>query len=161
MQTRAHTRLLANIISTVDYIVKRIKVIEQVQTKYIERKAIVEVATTDNRDTKAEQIIGIWEVGAKRPLNGVETPIPKNTAQCGQIRQKKNLFWRGDFTLFIGKSFQISDHFFPLLLPMDSKSLKKIGHPISGSGGKKKFKRYLKSIGPEGRCFEKSFDVYT
>ena len=43
------------------------------------------------------------------------------------------------------KNVQIGEHFFPLLLPKDSKSLKKIGHPTSGSGGKKTFKRYLKS----------------
>ena len=30
---------------------------------------------------------------------------------------------RGDFTLFMSKSFQISDHFFPLLFPKDSESL--------------------------------------
>ena len=70
------------------------------------------------------------------------------------------------------------DHFFPLLLPKDSESLKNIGHPTSGSGGKKTVKRYLKSeqtdkqkdkhtdrrtfrliesIGPEGRCFENGY----
>ena len=37
------------------------------------------------------------------------------------------------------------DHFFPLLFPKDSKSLKNIGHPTLGSGGKKTVKQYLKS----------------
>ena len=67
------------------------------------------------------------------------------------------------------------DHFFPLLFPKDSQSLKNIWHPSSGRGGKKTVKRYLKSeqtdtrtdrrtdrqtfrliesMGPEGRCFE-------
>ena len=31
---------------------------------------------------------------------------------------------RGDFTPFMSNSFQIWDHFFPLLLPKDSKNLK-------------------------------------
>ena len=52
---------------------------------------------------------------------------------------------RGDFTPFISKSFQIWDHFFPLLFPNNSKSLKNVGHPTSRSGGKETFKRYLKS----------------
>ena len=66
----------------------------------------------------------------------------------------------------------------PLLsitFPQGFRICKNIGHPTSGSGGKKTFKRYLKSehtdtqtdrqthrrtnrliesIGPEGRCFE-------
>ena len=79
MQTRAHTQLLANINSSVDYIVERKKVIEQAQTEYIERKAIVEVATTDSRDTKDEQIIGLREVGAKRPLNGESCSVRQNS----------------------------------------------------------------------------------
>ena len=37
------------------------------------------------------------------------------------------------------------DHFLSLILPKDSKSIKNIGHPTLGSGGKKTFKRYLKS----------------
>ena len=63
----------------------------------------------------------------------------------------------------------------PLLsttFPQGFRISKNIGHPTSGSGGKKTFKLYLKSehtdgqthrrtfrliesIGPEGRCFEK------
>ena len=37
------------------------------------------------------------------------------------------------------------DHFFLLLVPKDSESLKNIGHPTLGIGGKKTVKRYLKS----------------
>ena len=43
-------------------------------------------------------------------------------------------------------SFQNWDHFFPLLFPKDSESLKIFGHPTSGSGGKKTFKRYHKYL---------------
>ena len=42
------------------------------------------------------------------------------------------------------------DHFFPLLFPKDSES-PNIGHPTSGSGGKKTFKRYLKSEHTDGQ----------
>ena len=41
---------------------------------------------------------------------------------------------RGGFTPFIGKSF-----------PQGYRKSKKFGHPTSGSGGKKTFKRYIKS----------------
>ena len=73
------------------------------------------------------------------------------------------------------------DHFFPLLFPKDSESLKIIWHPTSGSGGKKTVKRFLKSeqtdtqtdgqthrrtfrlvesINPKGRCFENVLDYF-
>ena len=38
----------------------------------------------------------------------------------------KNFFCRGNFTPFMSKSFKIWDHFFPLLLPKDSKNLKSL-----------------------------------
>ena len=71
----------------------------------------------------------------------------------------------------------------PLLyitFPQGFRISKNIGHPTSGSGGKNTVKRYLKSeqtnrhtnrqthrqtfrliesIGPEGRCFEKTLEV--
>ena len=37
-----------------------------------------------------------------------------------------NFFHRGDFALFISKSFQIWDHFFLLLFPKDSENLKSL-----------------------------------
>ena len=78
---------------------------------------------------------------------------------------------RGDFRPLPNKNVQIWDHFFPLLFPQGFRISKNFGHPTSGKGGKKTFKRYLKSeqtdkqtdgrtfqliesIGPEGRCFE-------
>ena len=41
-----------------------------------------------------------------------------------QNQQKKNFFLRGDFRPLPNKNVQIWDHFFPLLLPKDSESLK-------------------------------------
>ena len=39
------------------------------------------------------------------------------------VRQKTNIFGGGHFTPFISKSFQILDHFFPILFPKDSENL--------------------------------------
>ena len=85
----------------------------------------------------------------------------------------KKKFRCGDFTPFMSKSFQIWDHFFPLLSLKMSESLKKKFKTV---------KRYLKSelihrqthththiwtnrliesMGPEGQCFEKNIQVWT
>ena len=56
---------------------------------------------------------GLWEVGAKRRLNGVNKW--KKTV--------KNLFCRGNISTFMSKNFKIWDHFFPLLFPKDSENL--------------------------------------
>ena len=93
-----------------------------------------------------------------------------------KINAKKKLC--GDFRPFISQNCQMWDNFFRLLFPRGFRISKNDGHPISGSGGKKAFKRYFKkwthkqtdrqtdrqtkiwtnrlieSIGPEGRCFE-------
>ena len=87
----------------------------------------------------------------------------------------KNFFLRGDFRPLPNKNVQIWYHFFPLLFPKDSESLKILDIQLQEGGGKNTFKRYLKSehtnrrtprrkrrrtfrliesIGPEGRCFE-------
>ena len=89
-----------------------------------------------------------------------------------QNQQKKTFFLRR----FQTSSKQKCSNVRPLLsinFPQGFRISKNIGHPTSGSGGKKTVKRYLKSeqtdrrtdrrtfqliesIGPEGRCFEKS-----
>ena len=82
--------------------------------------------------------------------------------------EKKNFFLWRDFWQFLGPLLSIT-------FPQGFRICKNIGHPTLGSGGKKTFKRYLKSeqtdrhtdvqtdgrtnrliesIGPEGRCFE-------
>ena len=119
--------------------------------------------------------IGLWEVGAKRPLNGVRnTDTKKNLISKAKFAQKQIFLLRGNFTPYIG-SFPIWDHFFPLLFPKNSKSLKDLDTWLQEGGGKKMFKLYLKSeqthrqthththiwtnqpigsLGPEGRYFE-------
>ena len=52
---------------------------------------------------------------------------------------------RGDFRQFSSKNAQMLDHFFPLFFSKDSKSLKILGIRLQEVGGKKTFKRYLKS----------------
>ena len=86
----------------------------------------------------------------------------------------QTFFLRGDSRQISNKHVQIWDHFFPLLFPKDSESLKILDIRLQEVGGKKTFKRYLKSeqthrhtdwltfwliesIGPEGRCFENTF----
>ena len=51
---------------------------------------------------------------------------------------------RGNFTPFMSKSFQIRNLLF-LLLSQGFRIFKNFGHLTSGKGGKKTFKRYLKS----------------
>ena len=54
-----------------------------------------------------------------------------------KICKKKNFFCHGNFTPFISKSCQIWDHFFPLLLPKDSKNLKRLDIGLWGVGAKR------------------------
>ena len=54
------------------------------------------------------------------------------------LEQQKKLFLRGDFTLFMSKSFTISDNFFPLLFSKDSEYIKSLD---IGLQAKKTFKQ--------------------
>ena len=69
------------------------------------------------KDSESLKILDIRlrEVWAKRLLNG--------TSKVKKVRRKK-LCLCGDFRLFSNKIVHIWDHFFPLLFPKDSKSLK-------------------------------------
>jgi hypothetical protein len=69
------------------------------------------------QDSESLKILDIRlrEVGAKRPLSG--------TSKVKKVR-KKNFFLRGDFRQLLNKNVHILDHFFPLLFPQDSESLK-------------------------------------
>ena len=50
----------------------------------------------------------------------------------------ENFFCRNDFTPFISKSFQTSDHFFPLRFPKDSENLKKFDIGLWEVGAKRR-----------------------
>ena len=56
----------------------------------------------------------------------------------------KQTFLYGNFTLFNSKSFQIWDHFFPLIFPQGFWISKIFWQPPLWRGGKKTFKWYLK-----------------
>ena len=83
---------------------------------------------------------------------------------------------RGDFRPFPNKNVQMLDHFFSLLFPKDSESLKVLDIRLREVGEKRPLNdtskvnaqthrrtdkhtdgrtfRLIESIGPEGRCFE-------
>ena len=93
-----------------------------------------------------------------------------------QNQQKKHFYLRGDFWQFSNKNVQMLDHFFQLLFPKDSESLKILDIPLCEVGAKRRLNgtskvnthtdkqtdgqtdrrifRLIERIGPEGRCFE-------
>ena len=92
-------------------------------------------------------------------------------------QQKKTYFCAAILDYFQTKNFKCQTTSFHYFSPRIPNLKKNIGHPTSGSGGKKTVKRDLKSeqtdtqthgqtdiltnrliesIGPEGRCFEKT-----
>ena len=102
-----------------------------------------------------------------------------STIFCKAKSALKKINLRSDFRPLPNKNVKMLDHFFPLLFPKDSESLKILDIRLWEVGGKKTVKRYLKSehtdkhtdtrpdrqtdrptnrliesIGPEGRCFE-------
>ena len=90
------------------------------------------------KDSESLTILDIQlrEVGAKRPLNG--------TLKVKKMREKKLFFARRFQTIFKQKRSYLR----PLLsitFPQRFRISKNIEHPISGRGGKKTNKRYLKS----------------
>ena len=97
-----------------------------------------------------------------------------NTKKNSSVRQnlpKKQTFLFGHLTPFINISFQIWDHFFPFLLPKDSKSLRLLDIRLHKVEGKRRLNgtskseqantqthtrtnRPIESMSPEGRYFE-------
>ena len=76
---------------------------------------------------KYKKKFGHWTLGSggKRPVNGVRnTNTNKIMLSKAKFAKKPNKKLCGDFTTFFSQSFQIWDHFFPLLFLKDSKSLK-------------------------------------
>ena len=100
----------------------------------------------------------------QRSLIHREAWFPPSFVRQNQQKKKKNSLEILDH--FQTKNIQIRGHFFPFLFPKDSE------YQTSGSGGKKTFKRYLKSEhtdgqtdrqtdkSTEGRCFEKSNAIW-
>ena len=97
---------------------------------------------------------------------------PKKIEKKWKKWRKKNFFLWRDFQQFSNKNVHIWDHFFPLLFPKDSESVKildirlrevgakrplngtsKVNRHTDGHTDRRTF-RLIESIGPEGRCFE-------
>jgi hypothetical protein len=62
----------------------------------------------------------------------------------GKISNKKKLFLRGDFRPLQNKNVQMLDHFFPLLFPKDSESLKILDIRLQEVGAKRPLKKTKK-----------------
>ena len=60
-----------------------------------------------------------------------------STMFCKQNQQQKNFFLRGNFRPLPSKTVQIWDHFFPLLFPKDSESLKILDIRLREVGAKR------------------------
>ena len=93
--------------------------------------------------------IRLREVGAKRPLK--KTKNQRRSKKKMKKMEKKNFFFaRQILTIFKQKCSYLR----PLLsitFPQGFRTLKNIGHPTSGSEGKKTVKRYLKSEQTHGQ----------
>ena len=94
---------------------------------------------------------------------------------CTAKLAKNKLFLRSDFRPLPNKNVQIWDHFFPLLFPKDSESLKILDIRLREVGAKRRLNgtskvnrrthtrkyiwifRLIESIGPKGRCFENHY----
>ena len=66
-----------------------------------------------------------------------------------QNSQKKLFFWRGNFTHFLSKSFQIWDYLFPLLFPNDPENLTSLDIRLYEVGAKRRLngvKKWKKSV---------------
>ena len=83
--------------------------------------------------------IGHWTLGKgeKNVKRSEKHPYQKKSCSIWQNSLKNKLFLPGDFTPFIGKSFQIWDYFFILLFPKDSESLKFLDIRLQEVGAKR------------------------
>ena len=117
------------------------------------------------------------DIGHPTSGSGVKKTVkkdqkPKKTKKS----EEKNFFLRGDFRQFANKNVHIYDHFFPLLFPKDSESLKILDIQLREMGAKRPLNgtskvnrhtdtrthghmdrrtfRLIESISQEGQCFE-------
>ena len=67
----------------------------------------------------------------------IVAPIQKNPASKAKFAEKLTSFFRGDFTPFMSKSFQIWDPFFSLLSSNDSEYLKSLYIGLQEEGAKR------------------------
>ena len=92
------------------------------------------------KDSENLKSLNIWlrEVRSKSPVNEVRnTDAKKILLSKAKFAHKITLFLRSDFTPFICKSFKIWDHFYLLLFPKDSESLKNLDIRLGEVGAKR------------------------
>ena len=112
----------------------------------------------------------IWET--KNLSTDADSSTDTKKVLLGRQNSPKNkLFFARRFYTLYEQKFSNLRPLLSITFPQGFRISKIFGHPTSGSGGKKTFKRYLKSeqtdrqthgrtnrliesIGPEGRCFE-------
>ena len=101
---------------------------KQMKKKICKNVFVAAISLFPKNSTNLKSLdIGLWEKGAQKPLNRVRNTDTKNILPSkAKFTKKQKQKSRGDFTPFIRTSFHIWDHFFPLLFPKNSKSLKKI-----------------------------------
>ena len=89
------------------------------------------------KDSESQKILDIRlrEVGAKRPLNG--------TSKVKKVREK--LFFARCFQTIFKRKCSYLRPLLSITFPQGFQISKNIGHPTSGSGGKKTVKWYHKS----------------
>ena len=97
--------------------------------------------------------IRLREVGAKRPLNGT------SKVNVRQNQQKKKKKMRGEFRPLPNKNVQMLDHFFPLLFPKDSESLKIFDIRLWELGAKRPLNGTSKVNGQTNRQTDGHFDL--
>ena len=80
--------------------------------------------------------------------------------KANSAKKVKNKNLRGNFRPLPNKNVQMLDQFLTLLFPQGFRISKNIGHPTSGSGGKKTAKRFLKSEQTDGQTHRQT-DIST
>ena len=80
---------------------------------------------------------------------------------CKAKSAKKNLFLRGEFRPLSNKHFQMLDHFFPLLFPKDSESLKIFYIRLQEAGAKRPFNSTSKVNRQTNRQTHRQTDILT
>ena len=75
-----------------------------------------------------------------RPMR-IVAPMPQEGGPLQNQQQKKTFFLRGYFRPLPNKNVQMLDHFFPLLFPKDSESLKILDIRLREVGAKRPLKK--------------------
>ena len=95
--------------------------------------------------------IGGWTKNTQKPDNPSGSVV--STMFCKAKSAKKKKIWRGDFRPLPNKNVQMLDHFFQLLFPKDSESLKILDIRLREMGAKRPLNGTLKVKNIEKKLF--------